>query len=146
MSWRGVAGGICGEYRFLSDPQTEGLCSVEDILVDDLFVDDMKRSCLHRFGACIEGAVGNCLFDAAVDAFAQQIEDQILTTVGEGRDAIDHPVDVGENAPIVGFSELLIFLLAQAVEAEIVHELFPEIGRANVITQVTYSSTVCRLL
>src|SRR3546814_11201363 len=94
MSWRGVAGGICGEYRFLSDPQTEGLCSVEDILVDDLFGDDLKRSGLHRFGACIEGAVGNCLFDAAVDAFAQQIEDQILTTVGEGRVAIALPVDV----------------------------------------------------
>src|SRR3546814_5898978 len=87
----------------------------------------MNRSGLHRFGACIEGAVGNFLFDAAVDAFAQQIEDQILTTVGEGRDAIDHPVDVSENAPIVGFSELLIFLLAQAVEAEIVHELFPAV-------------------
>src|SRR3546814_16852375 len=104
----------------ISDGSSD-VCSSDLILVDDLFGDDLKRSGLHRFGACIEGAVGNCLFDAAVDAFAQQIEDQILTTVGEGRDAIDHPVDVSENAPLVGFSELLIFLLAQAVEAEMVH-------------------------
>src|SRR3546814_8534797 len=43
----GVAEAIVGEFRFLSDPQQAGRCAVDDILVDDLFGDDLKRSEEH---------------------------------------------------------------------------------------------------